>query len=854
MKRYLFAALLVITTLLPLYSSSDRCGWWNNRIQSLHKDRETMCGSKNPDPAMIALLDQEIAEARNVLLALEGPPEGGRVPQEEVRSQADDIARAVTALVFMEETTGEFNKKSFNEKCQAMLVRNIDKMILDRFGRESQQLRDLILATDVSDLEKKTLACEMYLGSAISLYHSRMDEAAGIARKTEDTVMKDKNVRPSEVSVSVADAVFRYLGGKGQLADNGPSDESLSQSWTWKRISSIADARFRHYRQIMAQSDSLNSAPLERVRYYHNNPVQIEGAMFSEYHVDGAVTAAKEIQCNGVTIKIPPDPDFKATSLEIDRARRLHLTEISGREKDEFFNNVDSEMSGMVKNGLQTVADIYSAEEEKLRSLEEMARQDDDLNLACLEEFRAARRSFSLRYGRLVARKNRSMDLLHLVSAIRAGHGPVVAASCEYQQKRLNEYLSYMNELSANCTRLPAYDSQGMLGRRYTKVWSRADSMSRFFAGALSIEDKYPVINPGADNAILLLKKNGKADIAASGKSTDTAKKDFIKVQKDLAVIKTRVQKEDPAAAAKTEIAAMVSSMGRYTALIAEYREAEKLIGEYQDVYLRLEEQASGGDESADLINAIERKSILPLIGSYNSAKIQNERSRREYLRREGLSGIARLITLGRAYRQKGVDLQSFPADGTLAEWKSILSSRKEVKIASWRMDESSIEEVDARAVARLEQISHRAMWRSSADTSDGKTGITLNGINISLLVPRGWAREDSSSAASGISFRSPDGSSCITVVNINGDRPSLGMEVENLSLKSGSMVMKKWGKRDGADFYYVLAKGKNDSLRETYGTVHEGRMFLITGETRKDRYNLFSPILRKVFDTVEFI
>ena len=850
MNRYLLSIVIICTFVIPLHPSTSRHVWWNNRIVSLQKDRDVVNASGKPDPAMIDFLDQEIAESRKVLQALEGGKDGkGKNADTAIISRADDIARGITSLVFLEEVTGERSGKSFNEKCDSEIRRKLAGTIKDRFGRESKTLSEQIIENDISNLEKKTITFEMYLGSVMSLFAGRNDAARTLAEETEKSIRKDEGVTGSEVSNKVADAVLKYLASGGTGIADGPGAGSLDSSWTWKRITSLLDARFKQYEQIMAQSDSLASLPPERIRYYYNNPSELDGVIFRIYDKEKG-NAGNGIPADISVLRIPADPDFYAAACELDSTRRLLLGKINGKENDGFFASADAELSASVRRNIQEAADVYTQEEMRLAASDEKKRRGMDASLVNAEEFRIARKNFSLRYGRLVARKNRSMDLLHLVSGIRAGHACVISSSCDFQQKRLQEYLDFLNDLMRGCVSIPSGDSRGVLERRYLKAAKGIDVVMKFFGMTLSVEDKYRIFNQGAEKEILALREKGKIMMADSGKSVLQAKKDFIVARKAQADVRTRREKEEPSAALSAETGAMTSSLERCTGLLATYTSAEKFIEEYRNVYSGLEEAAASGDESGDMKKVLETRSVLPLL-SYNREMILMERKNREYLKRDGMSQLARLVTLRRSVGGKG---SKGATDKQLSDFRGMLSARKTGKIASWCMDETNIEDVDARAAARLEQIIHRAMWRNSTDTIQDKTILTLGDVKILFSVPKGWARNDDGDKTDAVTFRSPDESSSISIIHTGGDKPSLASEVEKLSGVKGRVVMKKWGKREGSDFYYVYTKGKKDMVYETYGMVHDGKICLFSGETRKDRYNLFSPLLKRIFETVEFI
>jgi len=376
----------------------------------------------------------------------------------------------------------------------------------------------------------------------------------------------------------------------------------------------------------------------------------------------------------------------------------------------------------------------------------------------------------------------------------------------------------------------------------------------KFFGMTLSVEDKYTVLNPGAESAVSAMRDKGKGMISASSRSVEIARKDFALAAKTVKTGKQDGEKDLSGSWLALEISSMNSSLERCTALLATYKSAEQLMSEYRDVYSRLEEQAASGEEDGNMKKVLHDHSVLSLV-SYNSEKISGERKKRDYLKREGSSLLARLVTIRRSCKAKDPALRSYPAEKQLAAFRSILSERKQVKISSWTMDETNIEEIDACAAARLEKMTHRSSWNSSGDAAkDDKTFVSLSGMNISFSMPKGWIKKDDGSNSDSITFVSPDGTASVILAGLRSEKDSLSSEIEKLADQRGKLVTKKWGKREGVDFYHVSFKGKKEILGEIYGMVHGDRILLVRGETRRERYNLFSPLLGRIFDSIEFM
>ncbi|OHD65945.1 MAG: hypothetical protein A2176_12675 [Spirochaetes bacterium RBG_13_51_14] len=316
---------------------------------------------------------------------------------------------------------------------------------------------------------------------------------------------------------------------------------------------------------------------------------------------------------------------------------------------------------------------------------------------------------------------------------------------------------------------------------------------------------------------------------------------------------------------AREEIDALYRHTEECVILYEKFRYAEDALPRYEDAFNSLMKEAGAGTISPSHEHAVTMNSLVPVIQNFDCDRIQREYATRLYLRREAKTAMARLITLSRFYKKNRVMIRYAALSEDIADLERRINTAPRARIDAWVMTESSVSEIDKKAVRKLSLILNRKSYKpapsrgqTEQENAEASNIISLEEPEFSLNMPQGWEEGTVGKTESfrGVvkSFHSGDGTAMIQLVKLplDADSDSVKSIAEDWIRTGGcTLVEKKWGKTGALEYLWILARDKKRNISETCSLSKDGYALLIQGTTSRDHYLKFKAQFRKIIDSL---
>jgi hypothetical protein len=316
---------------------------------------------------------------------------------------------------------------------------------------------------------------------------------------------------------------------------------------------------------------------------------------------------------------------------------------------------------------------------------------------------------------------------------------------------------------------------------------------------------------------------------------------------------------------AEYELSLIISLIEDYSKAFRKYNYESEILNIYSAEFKRVIKQLESKEYQRDLAQFNHKFSLLKNIG-FNSERLQREKLNKEIIRKEGLRLISSLSYLMNYHKRKSTDLNYYPASSYILQLKKRFKGKSGIKIGSWTMTSDNYSVIDRNVSALLKKIVSRNVWlEAGRKKDDGETGspcsVEMGGVRFSLNIPHGWFEESltESDRSRGIikKFISIDKRSSIKLAGIQSGKRK-GIDIKETGekwarTKGMKPVMKKWGKKESLDYYWVLSRDSSGAVNETYTLKRDDYTFILSGETDSARYRFFRIRLESVFDSILF-
>jgi hypothetical protein len=854
----------------------NRLQWWQVRLQKLEDEKALVQKNSGLDSRILGIIDNEIGRARAIMDVFEREMNkvGSLTHRTRVMTETDIAADVRTvvpplcALRLLELMVCAAGNDASAAAAHEAVERRLGGLIKRHFGADGPELARRIMGEDIAPNDWKVLAVEVRAGSVISSRRRFEEQALGNITAAVAARLREKNnsANGRELRSMTVTAALEYLRGRDLPDLTRAGDDALAASWSWRRIESILERDFAGYKKVMALLGKCEGVPLERIRLYHRNPVELEPILFRTEPSDPQPAHNPEAKGAGrggaaPAMEIPAFPPASAVLEEIGKIRKAALLSVTGREDRKFFDDLDASMSAVIKRRSEGAKNVFFREEERVRLL---GKKEGACPAVSNErEFNEARKIFNERIATFNECRTNSLRVIMTASEGKKLAADEITARYRYHLQRDGEYLRFTRDLAAASAPVSAIGAPPE-HKRFGLCLNGISSLFRFVGSGLVVDrDDRPLLSKndisvirgltaefaGSVQALRSDIRNSWAQYGRSRSSAEGAEKT------GSGHLKEKIAQDD--------IDAQRAHASECAALYETFGYGEEMISRYAERYASFLKEARTGAVSPGLEYAAKMNSLLGSIDGYDGVRINRELATKRYLQKETKTALSRLQTLLQFYRKNGVRVADAPPQEEITALEHRLGPSPQARIDSWTMNESNIPEIDAKAAKKLSMMMHHKEFTRDKKTAGGAElqgggarTVTIQDPELSFTIPRGWEEETVGQTESyqGVvkSFNPGGGCPSIKLVRLPMESDDMKETAENWVRKSGcTPVEKRWVKGPENEYLWIIAKDSDKNISETCSVSRDGFTVLVTGRASRDRYPKFKAQIRKIIDSI---
>jgi hypothetical protein len=831
---------------------SQRSAWWNMRLDELaEKKAELSKKAAAPiDRSIIALMDRETARGRDTLELFKKntSAETRAISIEEIRTYIHQSLLPLYSLRCLESIIESAGNDQIISASRAVFARRSEGQFRSLMAHASPGASADAPARPGRE-EADLLALELSIGGVINQYDAKYRETAAAV---ERDVMAAAAPRENGHDVAEIRAIIRESAAAKcaalTLVNNETLSGALEQSWTWRgaAVTIERDAKIAsEINRLFAAAEI--PAPSEKSGYFARNTLSLDqlyfGSIAEKYQArfDGTRPGAKK--------GAPPEafrlPEFAKITRAVDVRRRKVLQGITGGENEQFFITSTA--------GLRGAAAKYTRPVEKKI---EACEQGECENAA---EIPQARKSLAAQQKLADEYAGESVPFVRWVSKSRSVNGAEVLADYRYRADRTVSYINFIRSLAEKSAGIAAMHSPDHHMKFAVYIKNAPVIFSKLQASCAIDRAVLPALTAEENSEIRGLRAGVTAAAGAAQRDISAAYTSYHARHGELN--RTRAAKEGrrDAGIAQYDMDQMAATLNDYVALYGTLSYSDRALKRYHDMYRKLE-GAEGGPQAAMRDRAVRTGSIIPLLDDFDTAAMVRENAARAYLKKEIQVMVSRIRSIANLFRQYDISTSHIMSQADAARLLDRLDKSPQAPVADWMMNETNAAEIDRKAVEKLARAGMKRDWRplpAGDKNPPAGTAVELEGFSLKFTIPEGWTedRADSYHNERGIFkvYRSRDNTSSIEVARISPPHES---PLNELSLtwhrKIGSRVMKgKWGRQDGKDYYWTIARDQGRQVRESYAFGDGPHTVIISGSTPRERYGFFRKKLEGVINSM---
>lgn len=870
MKRK--ALLLIILT--GLYSTAfsetiqdRRCGWWQNHLRLVRLEKEKIEEKNVLDASVTAYLDREIKRTEKMISVFQGSHEDVKnsqdtpvsVTHENMGKRVDMTVKPLVSLQLLKEAVTEIDRGSFTPQVRTMVKDRFTVMARTLFTEDTDELVQITMNTHIDREGWKIMAGEVMLGSIDSSRTAIVNDVKG--KIMEELSTSSENWSMKSLDEAILAGAMKHIAASGGIR---PDEKALDGSWCWRQVHDRVDREFNHYREIRTIMPRGDEVPLAKIQHFYRNPQAMDAAIFTAPPViipegeSESLLPAGKISENPVELTIPALPVTSMICREIDSLRLKALAHIRDKNDEAYVADLNEEFEKIIITHTARCNTILLHEDKRIK--DNGYRNEDMVNL---NEFERAKREFRAYMQICYDHKSRSMDFLTRVSQWRSLPRPRIMELLDYQMNQGGRYMALVTSLVRDCGTLSRLDDRKVY-IDYIAAIKRIDTIPRFAMKGIVFDRNVLASLQANDIRSLRSKQTDCASgIKGSRYEAGILYHEFLK-NRDAAIRSGKnMDSTMKNLAAQFEIDTITGSLKDCLESFARYRYAETAFAGYRIAFDRLQNDAQTGGVTAELGQVMERGTLIPGLEGFDREILEKEMRARNYFFRKTRIELSRLVSVLQYYRHAGITVEGYPSADEMVEIESLLKKRPSVKIASWEMHETNFDLVDRKAAALISQTMKRSLWKPVKNDDSILAGnslpavtVTLPENGITLSIPSGWreSHDKEPKNKTGVirQYSGIDSETSISLVSLPLEKKNI-KEISHrwLSGQGSKPLKERWGRQDDADYYWVLARGRDNRLSECYVISKDGCAFIVEGNSTKNKYTLFSQKLGDVFRSI---
>ena len=879
MKRLIVFACLVLSFVSFTVKSEafihSRYGWWKQRKQQLEEKKSFLQKNNGTDTEVLALVDGDILRARQILSVFEGALKNdGSLDGEMFQKDPATIQRLVRLSVppvfsvyYLAALAGHLGDWKNIDSTKDAVRNYLEEKIKKRFGREEKELTDLIITEDIDYNEWKSISAELFFGKMML---GREDVLASVTKDVEQNTEKElssgKNIETTKSLMTeiMINAVTRLK--EGIIPGPRYDVKALEMSWTWSKIFVKINRDFCHYETIISFLGKNRKIPLERIRFFFRNPSSLESEIFgkknhSHYLYEKSFSDGKKYTAGKgqVVLVIPEEMNCKAILDEMDEFRKKAIRSVDGKETRDFYIQLSNKGNQIVSARTGRARKIFKNEEKRLEKIRGK-KGEEPIEIVNLNEFEDARKAYNVKSALAYRYKRKSIEFVSWLSETMKIHERDIVNGYQNQLVSMNHYLEFTIDLVRDCLDASA-TGNGTVHDVFIRSALRLDDVFQYLHYSLSLRDREKsVLSNKSHEKLMEQKGTFMLRIKGARKTAAEYRGEYTRLKAHKTGMNTAASERLRNRIAQEEVFLLVNSTKGYADLLAKRDFTDSIFNQYALKYNELENQAAAGIITPELSKVFDQYSVFQSLAEYDEKKIGSEVAERKMLREEIRTGIARISALLDFYKRRGVYIEDRPGYDEIEALHKITEKNYQIRVAEWTMTETNYGTVDKNVAEKLKHIVNRQIWISSETAKDPiKSGkiimLKMPEWDISFSLPYGWseARGNENDVVLK-SYRSMDRQTDVNFARLVASDKNHRDISENWITDSKSVKIKeRWGKIRGVEYFWMLSRDRDRSVRETFSFSKNGSILIISGRARKDLYPYFRKKLQEIIESISF-
>jgi hypothetical protein len=535
----------------------------------------------------------------------------------------------------------------------------------------------------------------------------------------------------------------------------------------------------------------------------------------------------------------PTEHQLRAILDEIDSIRRRARTVITGDEHREFIESLRTELMGVVKKELSPAA-AYLDGHGKAPELRLRIEETMDLVMAY------------------------AMKSLAYIEWLRDTRRAQVDDVMQCYPSRLETYRShraFVASLASACSDLAALDDE-TLHARHHRLLSRSQNLFRLLDSSVSLDhDSMAIMTSRQIRECTALRHDFIQESRQSSASLTALLTDYTRRRGATALLLKNSDRSLKEKIAQYEIDHFAETAQSYASAHGSLNYDETALDSYRETITRLRDEARDGAENPEIKESLARRSLIPACTDYDEERLMRQREARTFLKGRCQDALGRVATMMTFYRRQGIVIEAPPCDDEIARARSLISRKKTVAVASWKMDEGNYASIDANACRELARVYRVAAYGKIQELPHRRKPnrtVSLSRGEVSFYLPVSWVEYEPGQvdAFKGTiaTYSNTLIESTIKVAALDsGDKNAQDLSGEWMKKTGAQHLRGKWINRDGQLFYWGVARRDNARIIETYAVKRDTRVFILSGETSRQRHSECTRILGALVDSLDF-
>ncbi|MDY6969528.1 MAG: hypothetical protein SVR08_12860, partial [Spirochaetota bacterium] len=386
MKKFRILLIVVLCLIFCSFNgfSSQRYNWWNNRLKMLNVQKNDIIKDNKEWGQVIGLINNDIERAKKILILID-KKSGEKDPTKymnrkytnaKIGELVNNILYPLFSLYYYEYLLKELGNRETYEHAKDVVHNYLQTSSKELWESIDEDKINQIIYENINKTDWKFLSIEIFLGEIIMSKDNIFKKVKSDIEKNVDKELAQRDYIISQVElrdkvITCFNEYIKKINIKNELCN---SQEAFLASWSWNGISKGVLNKFRYYMEIINMYQKYSEISVNAVDPFYDNPEKLEQQLFKSIrkaHLDlrslkKVDTVNEKKNVNQYILKIPEDPDIIQLFNDMDSIRLNALSRITGQEKGNFFEELDTKIDITIDKHLNSTKEEFKQEDKKL--------------------------------------------------------------------------------------------------------------------------------------------------------------------------------------------------------------------------------------------------------------------------------------------------------------------------------------------------------------------------------------------------------------------------------------------------------------------------------------------------------